>query len=67
MYLKYIQWSQRDKYMYNEVLNLIRVGIELLNQFLKKKKKGVVLRGKNGINLRENSIFKRSLVLFKSL
>lgn len=39
MYLKYIQWSQRDKYMYNEVLNLIRVGIELLNQFLKKKKK----------------------------
>lgn len=55
--------------MYNEVLNLIRVGMELLNQFLKKKK-GVVLRDKNGINLGENSIFKRSLVLlvlFKSL
>lgn len=32
--------------MYNEVLNLIRVGIELLHQFLKEKR-GAALKGQD--------------------
>lgn len=42
--------------MYNEVLNLIGFGIELLNQFLKEKR-GVALRVENGINLGEKLYF----------
>lgn len=61
--------SQREKVIYNEVLPLISFAIELLNHFFKKKKKtrSVALKGKNGINLSESSIFEQSLILFKSL
>lgn len=43
--------------MCNEVLNLIRFGIELLNYFLNKVKRSVALKGENRINLSEISIF----------
>lgn len=43
--------------MQNEVLNLIRFGIELLNYFLNKGKRDSVLKGKNGRNLSESFIF----------
>lgn len=67
LYLKYTHWSQRDTFMYNKVvLNLIRFDIELLSYFLKDKK-GVALKGKNGINLGEISIFEQPLGQVKSL
>lgn len=53
--------------MYNEVLNFIRCGIELLNYFLNKEKRGVALKSKNGLNLSKSSIFEHSLVLVKLL
>lgn len=67
LYLKYTHGSQRDTFMYNEVvLTLIRFDIELLSYFLKNKR-GVTLQGKNGINLGESSIFEQPLGLVKSL
>lgn len=52
--------------MYNEVLNLIGFGIELLNQFLKKKR-GVALRVENGINLGEKALFLKDPLFYSNL